>query len=86
MADARKANLLIISTSEANLPPGVQDWVSACVAGRHGACATLLFGEDGTDSCRLQFLRNTMEEAKLNFFGVIYITNPFGSCIRPITG
>lgn len=78
MPDARKANLVIISTSKAALPPGVRNWVSACVADRRGACAALLLGEDGLtdgeDLPRLPLLRNAMEEAELDFFGVICIT------------
>jgi hypothetical protein len=73
-ADARKADLVIISTgSESDLPAAVRSWMTACLAQKQGSGAVVaLLGTEGhmdtADSPRLQFLQNAAKEAGLEFF------------------
>jgi hypothetical protein len=72
-ADARRADLLIISTgNDSDLPASVRSWVRLCLARKAGGGVVALFGTEGqmdtADSPRLQFLKQAAEEAGLDFF------------------
>jgi hypothetical protein len=70
-----QADLLIISTSsKADLPAAVQDWVQSCLSQKQGHAAALvaLLGPAGDtdppDSSRIQFLSGVAAAAGLRFF------------------
>jgi CheY-like chemotaxis protein len=72
---ALQADLLIISTSsKADLPAAVQDWVRSCLSQKRGRAAALvaLLGPaddaDAPDSPRFQFLSAAAAAAGLGFF------------------
>jgi hypothetical protein len=84
LADGIRAHLLIISTSsDSELPIGVQRWVSGCLAGRSDRVRAIiaLFGEQGhverDDSPRLAFLREDAHKCDLDFL------EPSEMCDRP---
>jgi hypothetical protein len=73
-ADARRADLLIISTgNDSDLPASVQSWLRLCLAQKSGGGGVVaLFGTEGqmdsAESPRLRFLKQAAEEAGLDFF------------------
>lgn len=75
MADAVKADMLIISTSaKSGLSVAVESWIKACLEQKRGTSAAVaaLFGAadnmDDSDSSRFQFVQHAAHEAGLDFF------------------
>ena len=70
----KSAMLIIAASSSSDLPASVRDWIKECLAQKQGtttAVVALLGPKDNLDepdSPRIKFLKNTTDEAGLEFF------------------